>query len=327
MRESIFALCLMLLTFMSITALAQEGGRYEENGFSARLEAGAIWINTTDQLFVDENNEKTDNLNDEADSFSITLPAVFFDLRYKFRDTDTEVYLATPFEDSRGALTLGMEKTFIDKSKIDVSIFSGYGIIGIMDEVWKDPYIIQTDRDETDMNDIGFSIDYDCIMGTGLNLYYRYNHVDVDQDFIGKRFNDLKRDGIIHHAGIGYKVYLDKSNSIIPSFEYSKADMDGESNSYNGYKIAIRYNRKQKDYILSAFVSADKKDYDKTHPIFSRTRDEKGYSAIAIFTLLNPLGYDKFFTNFIAGYSYSDSNIDFFDKRTYISGITLGYNF
>jgi len=114
----------MLLTFMSITALAQEGDRLEENGFSARIEAGVIWINITDQLFVDDKNEKTDNLNDEANSFSITLPVVMFDLRYKFRDTDTEVYLATPFEDSGIALTLGMAHTFIDKSKLDVSIFS-----------------------------------------------------------------------------------------------------------------------------------------------------------------------------------------------------------
>lgn len=306
---------------MSITASAQEGDRHEENAFSARIEAGAIWINTTDQLFVDNKNEKTNNLNDEADSFSTTLPAVLFDLRYKFRDTDTEVYLATPLEDSNMALTLGMAQTFIDKSKLEVSICY------VNDEVWKDPYIIQANRDDTDMNDIGFTIDYDCIMDTGFNLYYGYNHLDVDQDFVGKRFNNLKRDGIIHRTGIGYRVNLDESNIITPSFEYSKADMDGESNSYNGYEIKIGYMRMKKTYSLTTFVSADKKNYNKTHPIFNKTRDEKGYSAIAIFTLLNPLGYDKFFTNFIVGYGYSDSNIDFFDKRTYVSGITIGYNF
>ena len=322
MKKTIFALCLMLLTFMSITALAQEGDRHEENGFSARIEAGAIWINTTDQLFVDDKNEKTDNLNDEADSFSVTLPAVMFDLRYKFPDTETEVYLATPFEDSGIALTLGMAQTFIDKSKLDVSIFSG-----MMVEVWENPYVAGVARDETNVEDVGFTIDYDRILDTGLNLYYRYNQVDVDEDVIGTMFNNLKRDGIIHTTGLGYMIDLDESNIIIPGFEYSKADMDGESNSYNGYKIKLGYKRIKKDYILNAFVSADKKDYDKTHSIFNKTRDEKGYSAIAIFTLLNPLGYDKFFANFIAGYGYANSNIDFFDKRTYISGITIGYNF
>ena len=105
------------------------------------------------------------------------------------------------------------------------------------------------------------------------------------------------------------------------------ANMDGESNSYNGYKIKLEYMRTKDDYILNAFVSADKKDYDKMHPIFNKTRDETEYSATAIFTLLNPFDYDKFFTNFIVGYSYSDSNIDFFDKRTYVGGIAIGYNF
>jgi hypothetical protein len=318
MKKTIFALLLM---FMSITALAQEGDRHEENGFSARIEAGAIWVNITDQLFVDEKNEKTDNLNDEADSFSIISPTLMFDLRYHFRNTDTEFYLAMPFEDLDMMLTFGMAQTFIDKSKLDISIFTGDG------EVWKDPYISQANRDDTEMNDIGFTIDYDCIMDTGFNLYYKYNQVDVDQDVIGTMFNDLKRDGIIHTTGLGYMIDLDKSNIIIPGFEYSKADMDGESNSYNGYKIKIGYKRMEKDYILSTFVSADKKSYDKTHPIFNKTRDEKGYSAIGIFTLLNPFGYDNFFTSFIVGYGYSDSNIDFFDKRTYVSGITIGYNF
>lgn len=322
MKKTMFVLCFTFLTFMAITALAQEGVGHEENGFSARIEAGAIWINTTDQLSVDDKNEKTDNLNDEADSFGITLPAVMFDLRYKFRDADTEVYLATPLEDSGIALTLGMTQTFIDKSKLDVSIFSG-----IMGEVWKDPYIAGVKRDDTDIKDIGFTIDYDRIFDTGINLYYRYNLVEVDEDVIGTRFNDLKRDGIIHTAGLGYMIDLDESNIIIPGFEYSMANMDGESNSYNGYKIKFGYKRMKKDYILNGFVSADKKDYDKTHPIFNKTRDETEYSATAIFTLLNPFGYDKFFTNFIVGYGYSDSDIDFFDKRTYVSGITIGYNF
>ena len=164
-------------------------------------------------------------------------------------------------------------------------------------------------------------------MDTGLNLYYRYNLVDVDKDVIGTMFNNLKRDGVIHTTGFGYMIDLDKSNIIIPGFEYSKANMDGESNSYNGYKIKLGYKRMKKDYILNAFVSTYKNDYDKTHPIFNKTRDEKGYSAMVIFTLLNPFCYEKYFTNFIVGHSDSDSNIDFFDKRSYVSGISIGYNF
>ncbi len=322
MKKTMFVLCFTFLTFMSITALAQEGNMSKENGFSGRVEAGAIWIKTTDQLFVDDKNEKTDHLNDEADSFSITLPAVMFDLRYAFQSSDTEVYLGTPLEESGIALTLGLAQTFINKSKLDLSVFSK-----IMTEVWKDPYIAGGERDDTDIKDVGFTIDYDSILDTGLNLYYRYNLVDVDEDVIGTRFNDLKRDGIIHITGLGYMIDLDESNIIIPGFEYCKANMDGESNSYNSYKIKFEYKRMKKDYILNAFVSADKKDYDKMHPIFNKTRDETEYSATAIFTLLNPFGYDKFFTNFVVGYSYSDSNIDFFDKSTYISGITIGYNF
>jgi len=223
---------------MSITALAQEGDRHKENGFSARIEAGTIWINTTDQLFVDDKNEKTDNLNDEADSFNTILPAVMFDLRYMLQGPDTEVYLGTPLKDSGIAVTLGIAQTFIDKSKLDLAIFSK-----LMTKAWKDPYIPEVERDDTDVKDIGFTIDYNRIFDTGLNLCYRYNLVDVDEDVIGTRFNDLKRDGIIHTTGIGYEVRLDRSNIIIPGFEYSKADMDGESNSYNGYKIKIGYKR------------------------------------------------------------------------------------
>ena len=322
MKKTILFILFTFLTFMSITALAQASDKHEENGFSARIEAGAIWINTTDQLIVNDKNEKTDNLNDEADSFNITLPAVMFDLRYKFRDTDTKVYLATPLEESGIALTLGLTQTFIDKSKLDLAVFSK-----IMAQAWKDPYIVGVVRDDTNIKDVGFTVDYNHILDTGLNLYYGYNLVDVDEDVIGTRFNDLKRDGIIHTTGFGYMIALDESNIIIPGIEYSKANMDGESNSYNGYKIKLQYKRTKENYIFNAFVSADRKDYDKMHPIFNKTRDETEYSAIAIFTLLNPFGYDKFFTNFIAGYSYSNSNITFFDKRTYVSGITIGYNF
>ncbi len=326
MKRTMFILCFTLLTFISLTALAQEGNMPKKNGFSARIEAGGIWINTTDQLFVHDKNEKTDNLNDEADSFSITSPLVMFDLRYRFQDSGTQIYLGTPLKDPGIALALGLTQTFIDKSKLDVSIFSG-GRSGIRDEVWKNPYIAGVDRDETDVEDVGFAIDYDRILDTGLNLYYRYNLVDVDKDVIGTMFRDLKRDGVIHTTGLGYMIALDKSNMIIPGVEYSIGNLDGESNSYNGYRIKLGYKRMKKDYILTAFVSAYKNDYDRRHPIFNKTRDEKGYSATTIFTLLNPFGYEKFFTNFIVGQSNSDSNIDFFDKQTYVSGITIGYNF
>lgn len=322
MKRTMFILCFTLLTFISLTALAQDGNIPKKNGFSARIEAGGIWINTTDQLFVHDKNEKTDNLNDEADSFSITLPLVMFDLRYRFQDSDTQIYFGTPLKDSGIALTLGLTQTFTDKSKLDVSIFSE-----IMGEVWKNPYIAGVDRDETDVEDVGFAIDYDRILDTGLNLYYRYNLVDVDKDVIGTMFRNLKRDGVIHTTGLGYMIVLDKSNIIIPGVEYSKGNMDGESNSYSGYRIKLGYKRMKKDYILNAFVSTYKNDYDRRHPIFNKTRDEKGYSAIAILTLLNPFGYEKFFTNFFVGQSYSDSNIDFFDKRTHAGGITMGYNF
>ena len=322
MKKIIGALCLILLLFVAITAFAQEHDRKEKKAFSARIEAGAIWINTTDQLVVDDNNERTTTITGEADSFNVAVPAVMFDLRYTFRDTDTEVYLGTPFEGSKTGLTLGMAHTFTDKSSLDLSIFSG-----IMGEVWKDPYIAPAKRDGTDIDDMGCAIEYDGIMGTGCNVYYRYNWVDVDQDGIGQRFSDLRRDGVIHSTGIGYRVQLDTGDTITPSVEYSKADMDGKSNSYDGYTIKIGYRRTQDNYTLLAFVSADKKDYDRIHPIFNKTRDETGYSAVAIFTLLDPFGYDDFFTSVIVGYSYADSNIAFFDKRTYISGITIGYTF
>jgi len=324
MKRTMLILCFTLLTFISLPALAQEGNMPKENGFSARIEAGGIWINTTDQLFVSDKNEKTDNLNDEADSFNIILPLVMFDLRYTFQDSDTQIYFGTPLKDSGIALSLGITQTFIDKSKLDVSIFSQIEIKG---EVWKNPYIAGVDRDETDVEHVGFEIVYDRILDTGLNLYYRYNLIDVDKDVIGTMFRNLKRDGDIHTTGLGYMIALDKSNMIIPGVEYSIGNLDGESNSYNGYRIKLGYKRMKKDYILNAFVSTYKNDYDKTHPIFNKTRDEKGYSAMAIFTLLNPFGYEKYFTNFIVGHSDSDSNIDFFDKRSYVSAISIGYNF
>ena len=78
-------------------------------------------------------------------------------------------------------------------------------------------------------------------------------------------------------------------------------------------------------YILSAGIGLN--DYDKTHPIFDKTRDDIIFSTFGLFTLSNFLGKKNLFCSLVAGYQYQNSNIGFLEASTFLSGVTIGSKF
>jgi len=77
-------------------------------------------------------------------------------------------------------------------------------------------------------------------------------------------------------------------------------------------------------YVLNIFAGIGRNDYDKTQPVFDKTREDTIYSAFAIFTLADLLGKERLFSSLIARYSRRDSNIGFLDADTFLGGLPIG---
>ncbi len=290
-------------------------------GFSGRVQAGVGYVTSTDQLDTDAD-ERLDDLNANADRFDSVLPLALFNLRYTFA-SGRQMYFGTRRESGGPpGLALGAVLPFDDGSELDVSVFGKpFG------EVWKDPYLLGERRADTRKNTYGANIEYGDILGTPAKVSYSVANVDVDDDEIGDRFDALERDGWLHEAQMEYAFPVGKGMSIVPSLGFSVGDLDGNANSYKGYEFKLGLRKFSRSYFFNLSASIGLDDYDRTHPLFEKKRDDTNYSAFGVFTLSDLLGKEYLFLNLIAGYKYRDSDIGFLEANTFLGGLTLGYKF
>lgn len=297
------------------------GSKEEPRGFSGRVQAGAGYVTNTDQLKTDAD-KRLDGLNTNADRFDSVIPLALFDLRYTY-SSGRQAYFSTPMESGGPpGLSLGGVLPFKDGSKLDVSVFGKPFV-----EVWKDPYLTGGRRADTKKTTYGMKFAFSDILGTATKVSYSLAHVDVDDDEIGRRFDTLERDGWVHKAQAGYAIPLGRGMSIVPGFKFSLGDSDGDANSYRGYELKLALRKFSPGYAVNLYAGIGLNDYDRTHPIFDKKREDASYSAFGVLTLSDLLGKKYLFSSLIAGYRHRDSNIGFLDADTFLGGLTVGYRF
>ena len=323
MRNLICMLTLLGALLFFGSSVYAVGPSAKSEGFSGRISAGVGYMTSTDQLKTTDENKAIASLNDDANWYDKIIPLALFNLRYTFADSGRQIYFGTPTELSGPpGLSLGFVQPFSDGSKLDISVFTH-----LFSEVWEDPYLINTNRKETRKYNYGARIAYDEILGTGFKLSYAFSRVDVNVDDIGDRFNDLERDGYLHNAEVEYAFRLGSAMALVPGFELSIGDLDGEANAYTGYTFGLGIRRFSKSYQLMLKASVGWDDYDDTHPVFNKTRNDTRYSAFGMFTRSDLFGKDYLFGNLMAGYRYRDSNIGFLEAQTFLSGVMIGIEF
>ena len=323
MRNWALILTLLGLLLLSWSNIYAAGPAEKSAGFSGRLSAGAGYMTSTDQLKTTDENKRIDSLSGDADWYDKFMPLALFNLRYTFAESGRQVYFGTPPELSGPpGLSLGFVQPFSDGGRLDISVFARP-----FSETWRDPYLTDIGRKETREYNYGARFAYEEILGTGFKLSYAFSRIDVNVDDIGNRFNDLERDGYIHNAEIKYDFRLGHSLSLIPGFELSIGDIDGEANAYTGYKFGLGFRKFSKLYQLMLKAAIGWDDYDDKHPVFNKTRNDTNYSVFGMLTRSDLFGQDFLFATLMVGYRYRDSNISFLEAQTFLSGAMIGIEF
>jgi hypothetical protein len=289
--------------------------------FSGNIQIGAMWSDSTSQLKAVDSNETTDDIDGPADHFDVFYPVVLFDLKYRASD-DTTLHAGTPIDEYGIRLSTGATHDLGPAGQLDVSVFWSP-----MHREWKDPYIAGQERDETDVLDVGVELNYNRIMGSAWQCRARYHYIDLDQDLIGERYEDLQRDGTRYTINLGYALPIGRSDRIVPAVDYTHAPMEGASNSYDSYRFILNYVHRARRYMLNAYLGGGISQYAKEHPLYGKTRREKSVGGFAILTWFNPFTWQHTFFSVGLGAGYADANIDFFDARTYSTLASFGYSF
>jgi opacity protein-like surface antigen len=319
MKQCRFAFYSALLVVLLAGAAIAENE--EESGFFGNLTIGGGYAaGRPSQLEVTDDNKVLVNLNDRVETYLEAVPVLMAEFGYVFAGTGT-------------AISVGVEGAFDNSAVISISQPLGkpgflslgfeYGLV----EVWKDPYLVGVERTETDETTAGLTLDYADIFGTGARLSISGSQIGIDDDAIGYRQPELRRDGSRITAGAGYTIVLAQGHAITPNIELTSDTRDGESESSTGYNFTLNHSLTLGKWIFDTTLSAGETEYDAPHPIFNRTREEKMFAVTEWVTYEELFGHKNFSIYGLVTYGIVDANISFFDSNVLIIGMGVGYSF
>jgi opacity protein-like surface antigen len=304
----------------------------KQPGFSGYIQPGLGYLSIKSNMVAkvlsfDLSDQKINNLNDEPDSQSTALFSLPFKLAYTFQGGRTQVFLGTEVGD---LLSFDTAQQLAIKQEV--------GSLGVMQagllfsgatRVWKDPYVTNQSRDDTDRRNIGAQFTWDKMFGSNLELEYSIRKVDIGSEKSGQdpalaltnsEQDRLDRNGVAHKVSAAYQFTFAEKHRITPEIALSYDDLDGEAMANTGVDLKLNYTYLGDPLTLVFNASVGQADYDKSNPIYGKTRDDDRYGVSATVYYKNPWGWQLFGSEpmqfFVTGaYSVTDANIDFYDQE------------
>jgi len=201
-------------------------------------------------------------------------------------------------------------------------------------EVWSDPFVLGTARKATDVERRGLRLGLAGVLGTGLSVDYRLYRRDVDAERSGLALGlsaaeraALAREGSEHRFDLHYRVALTDHFSLTPGVQYRRLDADGAAN--RGWllrpQLSARLEIERWQLSMTGYYGVDR--YDARQPVFDEYRDGREMGVVAGVRYAEPFGWSNWSVNAYGVWSERDSDIRFYDERTGLFAVGLGYRF
>lgn len=321
----IFSTIFFINLFFNTLSYADE---QKEAGFSGFLLIGGSYTggnpslddaSTGESMNSDilKENQRITSLYQDSKDVSEYSPVVTGNLNYIFASTGTRLSLGSG--EGSGLFSISQPLDHIGTFSL------GFNYEKF--DVWQDPFITGTDRVETDLETTGGIFSWENILDSTFYLNYALDDIKIDNDVAGNRDEDLKRDGRLHTAKAGAQLIATERQSLSSGIVFEYADMTGKSFNYNGYGLELAYVLNGRNWNFETGIFATRREYDRVHPEFNKTREDDICNLGASYRVLNPFGLNNYFIMFFGSYSYANSNIKFYDKSIFTTGAGIGYSF
>jgi hypothetical protein len=303
----------------------------KQSGFSGFIQPGVGYMtiksNTVAKVLnFDLSDQRIDDLDDEPDSESTAIFTVPYKIAYTFAGTRTELFLGTEVGDLLSfdtAQQLGVKQEIGSFGVLQAGLLFS-GIV----RVWKDPFVTGEDRDDTSRQNVGGQLVWDKVFGSNLELEYSVRKVDIGSEKSGDSLlnltdaqrDRLDRNGTVHRLSAGYAFKFGGKHTLTPQITVFSEDLDGEAMANTGADFQLTYFFDGDPISLALNGYVGQADYDKSNPIYDKTRDDDRYGASATVYYKNPWGWSLFGSEpmrfFVTGaYFAVDSNIDFYNQE------------
>jgi hypothetical protein len=210
----------------------------------------------------------------------------------------------------------------------------------IATEVWKDPYLTNVKRDETDRSSTGIRYTWDKIFQSNFEVQATIRKIDIDKEKSGSypalglsraEQGLLDREGDLVKLEGSYTFRIKEGQALVPKLIYTKNDLDGGAMRSDDIALQLSYLHTvdRFNFIFNGFLGFA--DYDNRNPIFNKTREDDNFGlAVSAFYLMpdyKPMGCTSFRFWGNAAYYKSSANINFYDTEVaaLMAGVILYY--
>jgi len=334
-------LVVLLIAFASSAYGQPLGAIPQESGFSGFVNAGGGLWRVEDNMvkkisFFEIGDSNISSIYDKPKSEYSVNPVLNFNLRYTFASTRTQIFLGNQLEDLLRldmATLFGVRQELADQSIIGIS----YVFSALVTEVYKDPYDTSGSRNGTDRNINGVRLSYDKILGSAFDFRYTYRNIDIDDEESGSALglsssqaNRLDRNGDQHDLELLYRYVLQDGgikHTLIPSFKYSRFELDGDAMSNNFFMFGLnyRYDVEKFAFVVNGYYGYA--DYDDKNPIYNKTREDDRYGFGLIGFYKHIFGVRDLHLAANVTINRQDSNIDFYDSEIDLYFLSFLYTF
>lgn len=334
-------LCVFASTAFAIEPIPRE------SGFSGFVNAGAAVLSVESNMiagndFGDVGKETISSIFSSPDSESDVIPVLNAEVAYTFASTRTQVFIGNRLEDFLRfdlATLVGVRQELPDESILGAAfVFSG-----IPTEVWADPYVQNQPRQKTDRDSRGVRLNYAKILGTGLEFQYTYRKIDLDREISGltqlvpgsvpgvtltiAQAQQLDRNGNRHDVELLYDYDINDEHKLVPSFIYSRYDLDGDAMSEDRFQIQLTHRYLGERFIFVTNLLYAHSEYDETNPIYLKKQDEDTFGGNFTAFYRRLFGVDGLRLMGMVLGTKGNSNIDFYESSVVGGMLSVFYKF
>lgn len=312
-----------------------------EAGFSGLVGGGIAAFDVKSNFLggnrlVDLDNDTISSLSSPSSSSTLS-PDIQFDVRYTFKNLETQLFVGNALADLVRldfSQQLGIRHQYQNVGIVSLS----YLFSTIPGEVWEDPFQTGSPRSRTDRDSQGLRLNWDNIYNSPFGLQYSYRKVSVDNELSGasllasnelspQQVKSLSREGHIHQIELVSIHQIADGHTVIPQFNYTRFDNDGEATAANAYQAQLSYlfQKNQYSFLLSPLINH--RSYDEINPIFDDKADTTTFG-ISGSVLARELFWDpNIELLFGIAWVKGSSDINFYDSEIFASNLSLLYRF
>jgi hypothetical protein len=314
----------------------------EKSGWSGHINLGVgVGTSETNMLdgiaSIDLGAKRISSLEDSPDSEDFVIPAVHFEVGYTLADMGTQFYAGNQVADY---LSFDLETTLEthfgvrqDLPGIGTVDFS-LAVSSLPTDVWKDPYVVDVDRGDTERTGAGIHIAWDRIFSTPLELVYSAMEIELDDERSGEGLGLsredqrlLRREGMAYRLDLNYDWEINERHRLVPGITYLDFNLDGDAMKEDGLGLQLKYLYSVNRWRIVSEVYYQDLEADTRNPIYGKERQMETLGASITTFYSKPFGWKNWAANATLGYQDDDSNIDFYDASFGLVSIGMLYRF